>query len=102
MVSTSLGADGLTLSALFSCVLKSCPSANFPAMGALSKKQKPVFLKIYEPRISPDDVKYLLIERDRLAATDTRTEAQKWLGDPPPWRSALARRKQHTTGVRDP
>jgi hypothetical protein len=32
------------------------------------------------------------IERDRLAALDNRTEAQRWLGDPPPHRSALAQR----------
>jgi hypothetical protein len=52
-------------------------------MGARGRKQKPVFLKIHEPRISPDDVKYLLNERDRLAASDTRTAAKRWLGDPP-------------------
>jgi hypothetical protein len=61
-------------------------------MGARGKKQKPVFLKIYEPRISPDDVKYLLNQRDRLAAADTRTAAERWLGDPPKHRSALAQR----------
>jgi hypothetical protein len=33
-----------------------------------------------------------LIQRDQQAALDTRTEAQRWLGDPPPYRSALAQR----------
>jgi hypothetical protein len=32
------------------------------------------------------------MERDRQAALDTRTEAERWLGDPPPGRSALAQR----------
>jgi hypothetical protein len=35
-----------------------------------------------------------LAERDQRIAADKRTEAQKYLGDPPPWRSALAQRKQ--------
>jgi hypothetical protein len=43
-------------------------------------------------RISPDDVKYRMLERDRLATLDTRTESERWLGDPPPNRSALAQR----------
>jgi hypothetical protein len=41
---------------------------------------------------SPDDVLRKLMERDRLAAADTRTEAERHLGDPPPGRSALAQR----------
>jgi hypothetical protein len=40
--------------------------------------------------VSPDDIKSRMLERDRLAAADTRTEAQRWLGDPPLDRSALA------------
>jgi hypothetical protein len=68
-------------------------------MSPRGSKQKTTFLKIGERRISPDDVLRLVIERDRQAAADTRTEAQKWLGDPPPWQSALARRKQATADV---
>jgi hypothetical protein len=49
-------------------------------------------------RVSPDDAK--MLERDRLAATDTRTEAQRWLGDPPPWRSALAQRTAQDAGLK--
>ena len=44
--------------------------------------------------VSPDDVQALVIERDRLAALDDRTAAQRWLGDPPPGRSALAQRNR--------
>jgi len=54
-------------------------------------------------RVSPDDVKFKMLERDRLAATDARTPAQVWLGEPPPWRSALAQSKhQSPTGARAP
>jgi hypothetical protein len=34
------------------------------------------------------------MEREARKLADTRTEAKKWLGDPPPGRSALALRKQ--------
>jgi hypothetical protein len=33
-------------------------------------------------------------EREQREASDTRTEVQKWLGDPPPNRSALAGHKE--------
>jgi hypothetical protein len=39
-----------------------------------------------------DAIKARLAERDQRQATDTRTEAQRWLGDPPADRSALANR----------
>jgi hypothetical protein len=35
--------------------------------------------------------KLRLQERDERMRLDTRSEAERWLGDPPPWRSALAR-----------
>ena len=37
------------------------------------------------------EIEKRLTERDRRLAADTRTEAERWLGDPPPGRSALAR-----------
>ena len=37
----------------------------------------------------PDVLKARLQERDQRQAADTRTEVQKWLGDPPADRSAL-------------
>ena len=40
--------------------------------------------------IDPEDVRQRLAERDAREAADTRTEAQRWLGDPPADRSALA------------
>lgn len=50
--------------------------------------------KVYRrPDMSIDDIRFKLLERDRLAALDDRSEAAKWLGDPPPWRSALAQKK---------
>jgi hypothetical protein len=42
--------------------------------------------------MSIDDIRFKLLERDRLAALDDRSEAAKWLGDPPRHRSALAQR----------
>jgi len=41
---------------------------------------------------SPDDIKARLLEAADRERTDTRTEAQRWLGDPPRERSALAQR----------
>ena len=35
------------------------------------------------------DLKNRFAERDQREALDDRTEAQKWLNDPPLWRSAL-------------
>jgi hypothetical protein len=61
-------------------------------MSPRGSQQKLTLTKI-EPRpVSPDDVRTLLTERDRQAALDTRTLAERWLGDPPPNRSALAQR----------
>jgi hypothetical protein len=34
------------------------------------------------------------MDKDQHEAADTRTEAEKWLGDPPPSRSALAQRNR--------
>jgi hypothetical protein len=42
-------------------------------------------------RIDPAEVEQRLAERERREAADTRTEAEKWLGDPQPSRSALAK-----------
>jgi hypothetical protein len=39
------------------------------------------------------DLKIRLEERDRREAADTRTEAERWLGDPPPSHSALAAKR---------
>ena len=39
-----------------------------------------------DARPDPADVKARLAERDARAAQDTRTEVERFLGDPPPWR----------------
>jgi hypothetical protein len=64
-----------------------------PDMPPHGSKTGPSLLKI-QPRgaVSPDDIRHRLMERDRQEAADTRTAAQRWLGDPPPHQSALARR----------
>jgi hypothetical protein len=40
-------------------------------------------------RVDPGEAEQRLAERDQREAADTRTEAQRWLNDPPPGRSAL-------------
>jgi hypothetical protein len=56
-----------------------------------SKRQKQKVHRVGDfGRISPDDVKFKMLERDRLATLDDRSDADKWLGDPPKHRSALA------------
>jgi hypothetical protein len=42
-------------------------------------------------RATPNETRVRLAERDARRATDTRTPAQVWLGEPPPAQSALAR-----------
>jgi hypothetical protein len=50
--------------------------------------------------VSPDDVRYLEIQRDERLRADHRTEAEKYFGDPDYARSALAeyhqRQAQHS------
>jgi hypothetical protein len=43
-------------------------------------------------RIDPDTLRSRVQEREQRAANDTRTEVQRWLGDPQTSRSALANR----------
>jgi hypothetical protein len=63
-------------------------------MSPRGTKQKPIIYKIMSRplSVSPDDIRTKLRLRDQLRAMDTRTDAQRWLGDPPPHRSALAQR----------
>jgi hypothetical protein len=42
--------------------------------------------------VDPDTLRSRMQERDQREASDTRTEAQRWLGDPEPARSALRQR----------
>jgi|RhiMetdeSRZDD1v2_1073273.scaffolds.fasta_scaffold196662_4 hypothetical protein len=51
-------------------------------------------LPTLDPRPRLADVKKRFAERDHRQALDTRTAAEKWLGDPPPERSALAQRTE--------
>jgi hypothetical protein len=67
-------------------------SLNFLAMSRAGSRQQKIHEVLNPRNVSPDDIKAKLLLRDRLQAQDTRTEAQRWLGDPPPHRSALARR----------
>jgi len=48
-------------------------------------------LKLYSNHVDAHDARQRLAERDAREAADTRTPAQRWLNEPPPGRSALAR-----------
>jgi hypothetical protein len=63
-------------------------------MTKLGTRQKPIVYKVIGKirNISPDDIKARLLLRDQQQAMDTRDAAARWLGDPPPHRSALAQR----------
>jgi hypothetical protein len=56
------------------------------------RHHQPQNLSNIDRRISPDDYRARAAERDLRASLDTRAEAQRWLGDPAPARSALAQR----------
>jgi hypothetical protein len=52
--------------------------------------QKPTLHKVEPSRVSPDDIKFRMMEVERQRALDTRTDLEKIFGDPPKHRSALA------------
>jgi hypothetical protein len=54
----------------------------------------PVARKAARPQAKVRDRDAVLVARDARLAGDTRSPAQIWLNDPPPGRSALARRTQ--------
>jgi hypothetical protein len=49
-------------------------------MSPRGTKQRPSFTKV-APSVSPDDVLKLIQERDQCIAPDTRTAAERWLGE---------------------
>ena len=63
--------------------------SNFSAM-TKRKEGAAAFINVDRSRMNPVDLRARLAERDMRQLTDTRTEAQKWLGDPPPMQSAMA------------
>ena len=63
--------------------------SNFPAM-TKRKEGAAGYINVDRSRMNPVDLRERLAERDMRQLTDTRTEAQKFLGDPSPDRSALA------------
>jgi len=52
------------------------------------QKQRPTVHKV-AATVSPDDVRYLELQRDEVLKSDRRTDADKYLGVPPFQRSAL-------------
>jgi hypothetical protein len=48
--------------------------------------------RVTSDHVSPADVRARIIEAQQRARADTRSDVQRWLGDPPVGRSALAQR----------
>ena len=65
-------------------------------MGKPRKRGASAFIGIGTHPVDRNDVRERLAERDLRQAADDRTEAQRWLGDPPRDRSALACRRDET------
>ena len=59
---------------------------------ARQKSTAAQLLNLYSGRVDPQDAAARFAERDARMAADTRTDAQRWLNDPPPDRSALVTR----------
>jgi hypothetical protein len=64
-----------------------------PHMTKPGQKQRATLHKV-AANVSPDDVRYLEIQRDERLRADHRTEAEKYFGDPDYARSALAEYRQ--------
>jgi hypothetical protein len=62
-------------------------------MSPRGSQQRPTLTKI-DQRAPVSDVEARLQERDQRLAADNRTAAQRYLGDPPPERSALAAKEK--------
>ena len=54
------------------------------------KESAAAFINLNRSRLDPAELKKRLAKREQREAADTRTEVQRWLGDPPKHRSALA------------
>jgi hypothetical protein len=64
-------------------------------MSKPGQRQRPSLHRVgFNERISPDDILARLIDKDQREAADNRTAAERWLGDPPADRSALAERRR--------
>jgi hypothetical protein len=51
------------------------------------------FVRAERVRVDLAEAEQRFAERDQRDAADNRTEAQRWLNDPPPGRSALAAKR---------
>ena len=58
----------------------------------MQPRKKPAVYAGADRRVSADESKVRLAERDQRLAADTRTETQRLLGDPPSAQSVLGRR----------
>jgi hypothetical protein len=64
---------------------------------ARNRSPAAALLALTRYRVSEDDARQRFAERDARLAADTRTDCQKYLGDPDPARSALRAVSADTT-----
>jgi hypothetical protein len=67
-------------------------------MSPRGSRQKPTAHKVEPRHVSPDDIKFRMLEAEQQRALDTRTPAPVWLGDPPPTLSGIGDEKKHSAG----
>jgi len=67
-------------------------SGIFPRMSPPGARQRKTAYKVWPDNVSPDDVLRLVREREARELADTRTELERFFGDPQPSRSALGQR----------
>src|SRR5262245_14051933 len=71
----------------------------------MAKRERSIAAKLIDAnrwRVHLQEAQQRLQERDQRIAADTRTEVQKFLGDPPASRSALAQGRPVTRGPATP
>jgi hypothetical protein len=71
--------------------------SNFAVMGKAHQPTAAEFIGLGGHHPDPQILRERMRERDQREAGDTRSPAEKWLGDPPPDRSALAQAKRPAT-----
>ena len=71
-----------------------------PPMTKPGQRQRVTVHKVEPARVSPDDVRWREIERDRRLEADQRSDLEKHFGDPDYSRSALAQYRQRQAARR--
>jgi hypothetical protein len=64
-------------------------------------KRKMSGIRVADRGVGADDLKLRLAERDQRQANDRRSDAERWLGDPPPGRAANRRAGMYRQRARE-